>query len=160
MKVPIVVRVWMKILHQKNWRHHDSNLCPFNLHWKKRNFSAFVHPPRLYLPTKLVRIIPYLLSHPQAADISKNDQHFSPSDVIVEAVRPEIQPADNLPLPVKFSSLGKLADFDQRPKNVVIVSASNVQAPVWIYYQVKVLFREMIGCYRVYQGPKKSRKWF
>ena len=110
----------------------------------KRNFSAFIHPPRLYLPTKLVRIIPYLLSHPQTADISKNDQHFSPSDVIVEAVRPEIQPADNLPLPVKFSSPGKLADFDQRPKNVVIVSASNVQAPVWIYYQVKVLFREMI----------------
>ena len=84
----------------------------------------------------MVRIIPFLLSHPPVSDIGKNDQHFSPSDLVIEAVRPEVQPTDNLPLPVKISSPGKVIGIERRPKNVVIVSASNVRAPVWIYYQV------------------------
>ncbi len=117
------------------------------------NFLVFVHPPRVYIPTKLVRISPYrpipgFLLTPNNRQSIFEDHNFGGSDSLFTIVDPNGN-SSNQDLDVEKPSnrTEKRSKLDiphqniflaasPKDKKIIVLSASHVKAPAWLYYQV------------------------
>jgi hypothetical protein len=108
------------------------------------NFLVFVHPPRVYVPTKLVRISPYrqipgFLLTPNHRQSIFEDHNFGGSDAFFTIVDPN---GNNNSSKTEKSSKSDIQHQNiflaasPKDKKIIVLSASNVKAPAWLYYQV------------------------
>ncbi len=117
------------------------------------NFLVFVHPPRVYVPTKLVRISPYrpipgFLLSPNHRQSIFEDHNFDGSDSFFTIVDPNGNGSNqdlDVEKPSNRTEKSSKSDIQHqniflaaspKDKKIIVLSASNVKAPAWLYYQV------------------------
>ena len=119
----------------KDW---SRSWSPDLLHWIE---TVFVHPPKHYIPTKLVRIIPYqpfpgFLLNPRNNQLIY-EPNFSASNAVETVVKPD---DEENPDPKNPENLKKrefhFVHFPAGRHHVISLSTTNGNAPFLLYYKV------------------------